>query len=577
MNIHFERAINTLRTAILLMLSMLVCGGNAFADGKATLSEVTFALSTTDADGNPITQTRHYMLYRPANLPLTTPVPMVLVMECRGGDYPATFFNAAADQAGFVVVSCAIQGNSTTTAANPLGTVWNDGDPKTNGLEDLDYASAVIQRVRQSDNCSDAFMCGVSKGGHMSYAYACARPSMLKAVCSVDEFMGVTTNIPTMPLPVMAIHGTKDTAVPYAMGKDSVDTWRRIDRLLSETPVTTYEASPLLPGRVTEATWSGGSGGSCVSFVTIVGGGHIWPQKGTQSGYSSPHGIWAFFSQFLTGTQPSPKIVSLPMNNVQYSGQQASFHSASTGDMPLRYQWQKNGVNIPRATSNVYTTPPITVAENGATYRVVVSNRSGSVTSDPATLTVVPAPSDPTITVQPVSQARRAGQPVTFSVEAKGAGTLKYQWMKNGMAITGATEPSCTLPVTLTPDCGAAFSVAVSNESGSVASAPATLTVTPAPGAPVITTAPARVRATQGQPATFSVTAASSAPMSYQWQRGTLTTNFVDIPGATADKYTISATTMADSRTLFRCIVSNRAGSTASTAEMVLVRVSTTY
>jgi poly(3-hydroxybutyrate) depolymerase len=171
---------------------------------------------------------------------------MVLYMECRGGDYPAKFLRPMADRAGVVLVSCAIRGNSTSTQANPLGTVWNNGNPRVRGHEDMDYAAAVIGRVRESDPCSDAFMGGLSKGGHMAYAFACERPALLKAVCSVDEFMGLTTNIPSAPLPVLAVHGTLDTNVPYAMAKDSVDAWRRLAGLLSGTPETTHESSPLM-------------------------------------------------------------------------------------------------------------------------------------------------------------------------------------------------------------------------------------------------------------------------------------------------------------------------------------------
>ena len=89
------------------------------------------------------------------------------------------------------------------------------------------------------------------------------------------------------------------------------------------------------------------------------------------------------------------------------------------------------------------------------------------------------------------------------------------------------------MPAAITADCGATFRVVATDESGSTASVPATLTVTPAPGAPVIVTNPARQRLQPGQTGTFSVTAKSATPMSYQWQKATLTTNYVDIPGAT--------------------------------------------
>src|ERR1035438_6003332 len=66
--------------------------------------------------------------------------------------------------------------------------------------------------VRASDNGQDAFIAGLSKGGHISLSYACVRPSMLRAAASLDEFMGLTSNIPSAPLPVMLVEGTLDTA-----------------------------------------------------------------------------------------------------------------------------------------------------------------------------------------------------------------------------------------------------------------------------------------------------------------------------------------------------------------------------
>ncbi|MCL5278567.1 MAG: putative Ig domain-containing protein [Planctomycetes bacterium] len=550
----------------LLSFSLVVCAGSALA---ATDVRVNFVLNTTDENGVPITENRYYYVYRPDGLSKSTPVPMILLMEHGPGCalWTASLFHRKADQAGFLVVGCSFSGNYTGTP----GTVWNNDDPRITGWEDMDYTTAVIQRVRAAENGSDAFICGLSKGGHMAYAYACVRPDMLKAACSVDEFMGLTSNIPAAPLPIIAFHGTADTNVSYTMQRDSVDAWRMIDGLLGAAPVTTYESSPLRPGQVTQATWRGGVNGTQVAFVTITGGGHNYAQPSAGTGYDSTDGMWAFFSQFLTSTQAAPKIVAQPVDNIQLSGPPASFWVAATGNPPLVYQWQRNGVDLPGATSNWYTTPATTLADNGAMFRALVRDEAGSATSTGATLTVNVTPGDPKITTQPLDQTVVAGQPVTFTVTATGTAPLSCRWKKNGMNLVGAASDTLTIPVALTSDCGATFTATVTSRSSSVTSVPATLTVNPAPGAPILLANVVRARVLTGQTATFSVRAWSLTPMSYQWQTGPFTGNMVDIPGATAATYTTGPTTLADHPPLFRCVVSNPAGSTVSASEMLMV------
>jgi hypothetical protein len=83
----------------------------------------------------------------------------------------------------------------------------------------------------------------------------------------------------------------------------------------------------------------------------------------------------------------------------------------------------------------------------------------------------------PAITTQPASQTVTAGQSATFSVADTGTAPLTYQWMKNGVAISGANSSSYATPATATTDKGSQFSVTVSNTAGSVTSSAAVLTV----------------------------------------------------------------------------------------------------
>lgn len=82
-----------------------------------------------------------------------------------------------------------------------------------------------------------------------------------------------------------------------------------------------------------------------------------------------------------------PTIASQPVNaSVQTDGTTTFTVSASGSN--ATYQWKKNGVDIPGATSASYTTPAAATADNGAVYTVTVTNSAGTVTSAPAKLTL---------------------------------------------------------------------------------------------------------------------------------------------------------------------------------------------
>ena len=170
----------------------------------------------------------------------------------------------------------------------------------------------------------------------------------------------------------------------------------------------------------------------------------------------------------------APSITTQLVSQTVAAGQTATFSVTAAGTAPLTYQWNKNGAAISGATSASYTTPATAASDNGASFTVIVTGTSGSVTSNAATLTVN---GPPTITAQPASKTVAAGQTAAFSVTAVGTGTLTYQWKKGGTAIGGATSPSYTTPATATGDNGTQFTVTVTNSVGNTTSNAATLTV----------------------------------------------------------------------------------------------------
>lgn len=84
--------------------------------------------------------------------------------------------------------------------------------------------------------------------------------------------------------------------------------------------------------------------------------------------------------------------------------------------------------------------------------------------------------------------------------------------------------------------------------------------------APTIAAQPASQIVTVGQPATFSVSASGTAPLSYQWLK-----NNSNIGGATGASYTTPATLTSDNGAKFDVVVSNSAGSIASTMATLTV------
>jgi hypothetical protein len=262
----------------------------------------------------------------------------------------------------------------------------------------------------------------------------------------------------------------------------------------------------------------------------------------------------------------APAFASQPASQTVTVGQTAAFSVMVTGTAPLTYQWQKNNANISGAISASYTTPATASGDNGATFRVVVTNSAGSTTSNSATLTVTASSVGPSITTQPANQTVLAGQTATFSVVAAGTAPLTYQWQKNNANISGATSASYTTPVTVSGDNGATFRVVVTNSAGNATSNSATLTVTASSVGPSITTQPANQTVTVGQTATFSVVAAGTAPLTYQWQK-----NSANISGAISASYTTPATVSGDNGATFRVIVSNAVNNITSNSATLTV------
>ncbi len=92
----------------------------------------------------------------------------------------------------------------------------------------------------------------------------------------------------------------------------------------------------------------------------------------------------------------------------------------------------------------------------------------------------------PAITTQPVSQLVRTGDTnVSFTVAASGGGTQTVKWLKNGIAVAGASGPTFTIPTVSLSD-AANYNATVTTAAGSATSNIARLGVVDAGAASVI-------------------------------------------------------------------------------------------
>lgn len=168
----------------------------------------------------------------------------------------------------------------------------------------------------------------------------------------------------------------------------------------------------------------------------------------------------------------APTITGLPATLSVSYGNSISLNPSVSGSSPIRYQWRKDGVDIPGANNSYFGVGTATTSNSGQ-YSLVATNVAGTATSSPVAVTVqaaVPV----TILQQPVSIAVQAGLTANFSVQTAGTSPITYQWYRNGEALIGATSNTLALP-DVQPAAVGDYAVVARNPGGEVTSNIATL------------------------------------------------------------------------------------------------------
>jgi len=174
----------------------------------------------------------------------------------------------------------------------------------------------------------------------------------------------------------------------------------------------------------------------------------------------------------ITSALAPALILTPPQNQTVIAGTTATFTVNAAGDGLLAYQWRRDGTDLPGQTGSTLTISNVQ-AIDAAGYSVRVSNPVSSAVSVAATLTVLVTP---TILTQPASQTNFVGSTVSFSAVAAGSAPLSYQWLFNNNPITNATSATFVGTGVQTTNAGV-YQLRVTNQAGSILSAPAVLTV----------------------------------------------------------------------------------------------------
>ena len=174
-------------------------------------------------------------------------------------------------------------------------------------------------------------------------------------------------------------------------------------------------------------------------------------------------------------------IAARPQDRNVILSSNTTFTVSATGTL-LTYQWKFNGSNIPNATASSYTRTNAQLADAGS-YSVLVTNFAASVLSGDAVLTVLEPPD---IVAQPPDQFVAVGGSALFNIDVIGTDPLQFQWKKNGTNIANATFANLSIDGVQKADAGT-YRVQISNNAGSIESAPALLIVNSPPALNSIT------------------------------------------------------------------------------------------
>ncbi len=260
---------------------------------------------------------RSYILYVPASVDWSQPVPLVFVFHGGTGNAESAIhmsgFNQVADQNGFI----AAYPNGTSRLSDDILLTWNAGTccgfAQEKNVDDIGFVRAIVTDVQSltTIDTKRIYASGMSNGGMLSHRLACEAADIFAAVAPVAGTLNFPSCNPSQPISVIEFHGTGDQYLPYDGGygpeslvdvdfvsvQDSVNFWAAFNECTSQPQITSFED-------IRHDNWAGCTGSISVELYTVNGGGHAWPggeagrveaDQPTQT-ISASQLIWEFFA-----------------------------------------------------------------------------------------------------------------------------------------------------------------------------------------------------------------------------------------------------------------------------------------
>ncbi|SEB79604.1 RICIN domain-containing protein [Streptomyces sp. TLI_105] len=241
-------------------------------------------------------KSRSFILRVPVGYDNSHPYRLVFAFHWRGGTAGEVASGGTSGNAWSYYGQQEQSNNSAILVApQGLGNGWANS-----GGEDVTFVDDMIRRIEGGlcVNTAQRFATGFSWGGGMSYALACSRANVFRAVAVISggEISGCSGG--TQPIAYFGIHGISDSVLDVAQGRSLRD---RFVRANGCTPQSPREPAPGSRTHIT-TTYSGCRAGYPVQWAAFDGGHIPGPVEGSsgESGVATwtKGEIWRFFAQF---------------------------------------------------------------------------------------------------------------------------------------------------------------------------------------------------------------------------------------------------------------------------------------